>query len=220
MIGIITRCADNWGVPGVYARRVLFFRQQHPLMMHRFSSVLLALVLTVGGGIPTTVVAQEAILGEETVSPGIQMTFEAAPADDVTPYEQNLSEKATDVHLEVLVGWSEDSSVDVPEGVTRGGFVGYLQFFATITNDETGQTKKVDLIPHVTLGDAMHYARNISLPGDPDASYTVTMDVRPPSETEVAFHKSWREAHGTPLLEAQTFTYEELDLADVAAATR
>jgi uncharacterized protein involved in high-affinity Fe2+ transport len=120
----------------------------------------------------------------------------------------------------VLVGWSEDERVDVPEGVTRGGFVGYLQFFATVTNEKTGQKKKVDLIPHVTLGDAMHYARNISLPGAPDDPYTVTVDVRPPAETEVAFHESWREAHGQPFFEAREFTYEGLNLAEVAAARR
>lgn len=189
-------------------------------MTTRFPAFLFAFAFLLVGLMPASGLAQEAVLGEETVSPGIQMTFEAAPADDVTPYDQNLSEKATDVHLEVLVGWSEDSSVDVPEGVTRGGFVSYLQFFATVTNENTGQEKKVDLIPHVTLGDAMHYARNISLPGKPDAPYTVTFDVHPPDETDLAFHKSWREAHGTPLFEAQRFTYEELDLADVAAATR
>jgi len=164
--------------------------------------------------------AQERVLGEEIIDPGIQLTFEAAPQDDVTPYDQNLSEEATDLHLEVLVGWAEDSDVNVPEGAPRGGFVGYLQFFATVTNEDTGQKMKVDFIPHLTLGDAMHYARNISLPGDPDDSYTVRFDVRPPAETEVAFHKSWREAYGTPLFEAQAFTYEGLDLADVAAATR
>jgi uncharacterized protein involved in high-affinity Fe2+ transport len=189
-------------------------------MTTRLLGTVLALVLTAGPIGPTSAHAQEKVLGEETIEPGIQMTFEAAPQDDVTPYVQNLSEKATDVHLEVLVGWSEDERVDVPEGVTRGGFVGYLQFFATVTNEKTGQKKKVDLIPHVTLGDAMHYARNISLPGAPDDPYTVTVDVRPPAETEVAFHESWREAHGTPLFEAQTFTYEGLDLAEVAAATR
>jgi uncharacterized protein involved in high-affinity Fe2+ transport len=169
---------------------------------------------------PQSAEAQERVLGEEIIEPGIQLTFEAAPQDDVTPYDQNLSEEATDVHLEVLVGWAEESSVDVPEGVTRGGFVGYLQFFATITNEDTGQETKVDFIPHLTLGDAMHYARNISLPGAPDDPYTVTVDVRPPAETEVAFHESWRDAHGTPFFEPQTFRYEGLDLAAVAAATR
>lgn len=189
-------------------------------MMPRLSAALLILsimALSIG---PDSALAQERVLGEEIIEPGIQLTFEAAPQDDVTPYDQNLSEEATDVHLEVLVGWAEDRSVDVPEGVTRGGFVGYLQFFATITNEATGQEKKVDFIPHLTLGDVMHYARNVSLPGAPDDPYTVTVDVRPPSETKMALHESWREAHGTSLFEAQTFTYEELDLAEVAAATR
>ncbi len=189
-------------------------------MTTRLFSFLFALLFVAAGLGPASALAQERVLGEEVIEPGIQLTFEAAPQDDVTPYDQNLSEEATDVHLEVLVGWAEDPDVNVPEGVVRGGFVGYLQFFATITNEATGQQKKVDFIPHVTLGDAMHYARNISLPGAPDDPYTVTMNVRPPAETEVAFHESWREAHGTPLFEAQTFTYENLDLAEVAAATR
>ncbi len=184
-----------------------------------FTVLLLGAVLLLMALAPVAQ-AQERVLGKEMLPPGIQLVFEAAPADDVTPYDQNLSEEATDVHLEVLVGWSEDPGVDVPEGVTRGGFVGYLHFVATITNEETGQKKKVDFIPHVTLGDAMHYARNISLPGAPDDPYTVTFDVRPPSETEVAFHKSWRDAYGTPLFEAQTFTYEGLNVAEVVAATR
>lgn len=78
----------------------------------------------------------------------------------------------------------------------------------------------MDLVPHVTLGDAMHYARNISLPGDPEDSYAVTFDVRPPDETDVAFHRSWREAYGMPLFEARSYSFEGLDLSEVAAATR
>jgi uncharacterized protein involved in high-affinity Fe2+ transport len=171
-------------------------------------------------GLASPAIAQEAILGEETIEPGIDLVFEAAPKDDVTPYAQNLAESKTDVHIEVLTSWSEDPNVEVPEGATRGGFVGYLHFFATVTNEQTGQTKKVELIPHVTLGDAMHYARNMSLPGSPNDTYTVAFDVRPPEATELAFHKSWRDAHGSPLFQPQTFTYTGLNLADVAAATR
>jgi hypothetical protein len=182
-------------------------------------SVTAALFLFAALAAPTAS-AQEVVLGEEVVGPGIALTFEAAPKDDVTPYDQNLAEEKTDVHLEVLTRWSEDPSVEVPEGAQRGGFVGYLRFFATITNEETGKATTVSFVPHVTLGDAMHYARNVSLPGDPSAPYTVTVDVRPPAETDLAFHESWREAHGSPLFEAQSFTYEGLDLEAVAAATR
>lgn len=164
--------------------------------------------------------AQEMIIGEETIAPGIQLVFEGAPKDDVTPYEQNLAEDKTDIHLEVLSTWSTDPDVEVPEGVQPGGFVAYLHFFATITNESTGQSKKVELIPHVTLGDAMHYARNVSLPGATTDSYAVTFEVLPPEPTELAFHKSWRDAHGSPLFQPAEFTFESLDFEQMAAATR
>ncbi len=164
--------------------------------------------------------AQEMVIGEEIIAPGIHLVFEAAPKDDVTPYDQNLAEEKTDIHLEVLATWTEEPSVAVPEGVTRGGFVGYLHFFATVTNEATGASQTLTLVPHITLGDAMHYARNVSLPGDATDSYTVTFDVRPPEETELSFHKSWRDAHGAPLFEAQSFRFEGLDFEEMAAATR
>ena len=194
----------------------MFFQIQpiHAMRRTICVSLLLLLVLCVPAQ------AQEMIIGQATIEPGIQLVFEGAPKDDVTPRSQNLAEDKTDVHLEVLTTWATDEGVDVPEGTTRGGFVAYLHFFATITNEVTGDTETVTLIPHVTLGDAMHYARNVSLPGVSTDPYTVTFDVRPPEETELAFHKSWREAHGAPLFEAQSFTYEALDFEEIAAATR
>lgn len=184
-------------------------------------AVLAATALFAGSLLaPQPAEAQERILGEETVGPGINLVFEAAPKDDVTPYDQHLAENKTDVHIEVLTTWSTDENVEVPEGATRGGFVGYLHFFATITNESTGAAETIELTPHVTLGDAMHYARNVSLPGSPEDPYSVTFTVEPPSQRELAFHESWREAHGQPLFEATEFTYEGLDLAEVAAATR
>lgn len=164
--------------------------------------------------------AQEMIIGEQTIDPGIQLVFEGAPKDDVTPYEQNLAEDKTDIHLEVLTNWSTDPEVTVPEGAQRGGFVAYLHFFATIKNEATGKTEKVALIPHVTLGDAMHYARNVSLPGAATDPYSVTFEVLPPEPTELAFHKSWRDAHGTPLIQPHTFTFESLNFEEMTAATR
>lgn len=210
----------------MYGLSGLFMHQPfvHRRLLRRGSTalafLLMVLLLAGGVGMPAPAQAQERVLGEETIDPGIHLVFEAAPKDDVTPYDQNLAESKTDVHLEVLTTWSENPDVEVPEGVQRGGFVGYLNVYATITNEKTGRTEKVELIPHVTLGDAMHYARNVSLPGNPDDPYAVTVDVQPPAERELAFHESWREAHGQPLFEATRFTYNELDLADVAAATR
>jgi len=196
--------------------------RQRPSSSFRAFPALIVEVALFAGGLFTAAPAQaqERTLGEETIGPGIHLVFEAAPKDDVTPYEQHLAENKTDVHIEVLTTWSTDSDVEVPEGVRRGGFVGFLHFFATITNEDTGAAETVELTPHVTLGDAMHYARNVSLPGSPDDPYSVMFTVQPPGERELAFHESWREAHGQPLFEARDFTYEGLDLADVAAATR
>jgi hypothetical protein len=186
-----------------------------------FPALIVAVALFAGGFVTAAPAqAQERTLGEETIGPGIHLVFEAAPRDDVTPYEQHLAEDKTDVHIEVLTTWSEDPDVEVPEGVQRGGFVGFLHFFATITNENTGAAETVELTLHVTLGDAMHYARNVSLPGSPDDTYSVTFAVQPPGERELAFHESWREAHGQPLFEARAFTYEGLNLAEVSTATR
>jgi uncharacterized protein involved in high-affinity Fe2+ transport len=194
---------------------------QYPTPSAFVAGVVAAVALLAGGLlVAPSAQAQERVLGEETIGPGIHLVFEAAPKDDVTPYEQNLAESKTDVHIEVLTTWSEDPDVEVPEGAQRGGFVGYLHFFATITNEATGAAETVELTPHVTLGDAMHYARNVSLPGSPDDPYAVTFSVQAPGERELAFHESWREAHGSPLFEATTFAYDGLDLAEVAAATR
>jgi uncharacterized protein involved in high-affinity Fe2+ transport len=194
---------------------------QYPTPSAFVAGVVAAVALLAGGLlVAPSAQAQERVLGEETIGPGIHLVFEAAPKDDVTPYEQNLAESKTDVHIEVLTTWSEDPDVEVPEGAQRGGFVGYLHFFATITNEATGAAETVELTPHVTLGDAMHYARNVSLPGSPDDPYAVTFSVQPPGERELAFHESWREAHGQPLFEATTFAYDGLDLEEVAAATR
>jgi len=162
--------------------------------------------------------AQEKVFGSEVVEPGIEFTFIAAPKDDVQPQAQNLAEDRTDIHLEVLAAWTAEASDAV--GAPAGGFVPYLHLFAEVTNERTGQTKKVSLVPHINLSDNAHYARNIALPGAPDDPYTVIFSVNPPGEYELATHRDWREQYGNRLLEPMTVTYEELQLAEVAAATR
>jgi len=164
--------------------------------------------------------APEMVIGEEVVGPGIALTFEGAIKDDVTPREQNLPESDTDVHLEALVHWTEDESVAVPEGATRGGFVGYLHLYAEVTNERTGEMTSVSFTPHITLGDNMHYARNMALPGERTDLYTVTFFVEPPQDLELSFHKSWRDQYGNQLFEPASFTYEGLDFEEIATATR
>lgn len=162
--------------------------------------------------------AQEQVLGTEVVEPGIEFTFLAAPQDEVTPQGQNLSAVATDLHLEVLAEWAAGASDKA--GAVEGGFVPYLNLFAQVENEATGRITEVSLIPHINRSDNMHYARNITLPGDPDGSYTVRFFVHPPEQFELAYHSDWEKAYGTPLFQPQTFTYEGVRLAEVVAATR
>jgi hypothetical protein len=180
-------------------------------------SALLAVLVGLALQAPTAH-AQEQVFGEEVIGPGVKFTFIAAPKDAVTPDAQHLPEDQTDVHLEVLAGWTEEASETV--GAPAGGFVPYLHLFARVTNERTGQTQKVSLVPHINLSDNAHYARNVALPGAPDDPYTVTFEVHPPSQFELATHRDWREKYGESLFEPTTVTYEELQLAEVAKATR
>jgi hypothetical protein len=162
--------------------------------------------------------AQEQVFGEEVVGPGIKFTFIAAPKDAVRPEAQHLAEDQTDIHLEVLAGWTEEASSEV--GAPAGGFVPYLHLFAHVRNEETGQVQKVSLVPHINRSDNAHYARNVALPGASDDPYTVTFSVHPPQALELATHRDWREKYGDTLFEPTTVTYEGLQLAEVAKATR
>ncbi len=162
--------------------------------------------------------AQEKVFGEEVLGPGVKITFLVAPSGDVEPTAQNLSEARSDLHLEVLAGWTEEASDDV--GAPAGGFVPYLHLFATVQNEETGQVKTATLVPHINQSDNVHYARNIALPGDADDPYTVAFKVHPPETLELATHKDWRTAYGNRLFPPATVTYKNLQLGEVVRATR
>jgi len=162
--------------------------------------------------------AQEKVFGEEVLGPGVKVTFLVAPSGDVEPTAQNLDEARSDLHLEVLAGWTEAASDEV--GASAGGFVPYLNLFATVQNEDTGQVKKVTLVPHVNQSDNFHYARNIALPGGPDDPYTVVFEVHPPEKFELATHKDWRTAYGTRLFPPATVTYKNLQLGEIVRATR
>jgi hypothetical protein len=182
-------------------------------------SVLALLLFVVGFVIQSPVAhAQEKVFGEEVLGPGVKITFLVAPSGDVEPTAQNLSETRSDLHLEVLAGWTEEASDDV--GAPAGGFVPYLHLFATVQNEETGQVKKATLVPHINQSDNFHYARNIALPGDADDPYTVVFEVHPPEQFELATHKDWRRAYGNRLFPPATVTYKTLQLGEIVRATR
>ena len=185
--------------------------------MRRLS--ILALLLFVGAFIHVqSAYAQEKVFGEEVLGPGVKITFLVAPAGDVEPTAQNPSEVRSDLHLEVLSGWTEAASDEV--GAPAGGFVPYLHLFATVENEKTGQVKKASLVPHVNQTDNVHYARNIALPGSPDDPYTVVFEVHPPEQFELATHKDWRSAYGNRLFPPATVTYKNLQLGKIVQATR
>lgn len=106
--------------------------------------------------------AQELVIGEERVDPGIVFIFEGAVRDLVSPTSQNLAEDLTHVHIEARVNWD---AAGIPEGTPPEGFVPYLNVHALVQNEMTGEIQFVSLLPHINLIDNFHYARNMQLPG-------------------------------------------------------
>ena len=135
--------------------------------------------------------AQELVLGEEVIGPGVVMIFEDAVRDEVQPFTAHLAEALTDVHIEARANWHQDDT-QIPEGSPPGGFVGYLHVRAQITNEATGEDTFVTLVPHINLIDNLHYARNVALPGEPSDLYTVRFFVNPPDPSNSRFNETGR----------------------------
>lgn len=161
--------------------------------------------------------ALELVIGEERVRPGIVFIFEGAIKDHVVPTSMHLAESETHVHIEARVNWDEKNT---PEGTPAGGFVPYLHVTAKVTNQKTGVSTFVDLLPHINLVDNFHYARNITLPGATTDLYDVQFMVAAPAHTELALHKDWLDGYGDTVMKAQTFRYKGVDFAKIAAASR
>ena len=163
--------------------------------------------------------ALEMVIGEETIEPGIQFIFEGAVKDTITPADYHLEESKTHVHIEARVNWAEDEDT-IPEGTPAGGFVAYLIVTAQVINPKTGAMANVDLVPHINLIDNLHYARNISLPGEIGDDYNVIFNVVPPPEYTLSFHKDWAMQYGEKLFEKKTFMYEGVNFEEIARASR
>lgn len=190
---------------------LLRFTRSAPLAV--FGMVLLVQTALIAGQVR----AEEMIIGEERVEPGIMFIFEGAVKDHVMPMMQHLPENQTDVHLEARVNWAEKK---IPQGAPPGGFVAYLIVDAFIRNQKTGRILHASLTPHLNLIDNFHYARNLALPGRTDELYTVTFHVRPPEPSQLSFHKDWVEQYGETLLKAQSFEYKDLSFEAIAKASR
>ena len=161
--------------------------------------------------------SQELIIGEETVRPGIVFIFEGAVKDHVIPEGMHLKENQTNIHIEARVNWDTD---DIPEGTPSGGFVAYLHITAKVTNQNSGMSTFIDLLPHINLVDNYHYARNISLPGNADDLYSVEFNVLPPTNIELSLHKDWLDNYGGRLMKEYSFSYENVDFEEIANASR
>ena len=162
-------------------------------------------------------ISQELIIGEETVQPGIVFIFEGAVKDHVMPSGMHLKENETNVHIEARVNWDIKNT---PKGSPEGGFVAYLHITSKVTNQKTGLSTFIDLIPHINLIDNYHYARNISLPGKKDELYTVEFNVIPPTNIELSLHKDWLNKYGNQLMTDKYFLYENVNFEEIVNASR
>lgn len=161
--------------------------------------------------------AIELVIGEERLEPGLVFIFEGAIKDHVQPSGLHLREHETHVHIEARVNWDVK---DIPKGTPAGGFVPYLHITAQVINEKTGLSTFIDVTPHINLVDNFHYARNITLPGNIDDPYTVIFNIVPPAHTELALHRDWVSSYGESLTKPQSYTYKNVDFADIARASR
>ena len=161
--------------------------------------------------------SQELIIGEEIVNPGIVFIFEGAVKDHVMPAGMHLKENQTNIHIEARVNWDTN---DIPEGTPPGGFVAYLHIAAKVTNQNSGMSPFIDLLPPINLVDNYHYARNISLPGNPDDLYLVEFNILPPTHIDLSLHKDWLDNYGNQLMKNQYFKYSNVDFEEIANSSR
>ena len=161
--------------------------------------------------------SQELIIGKETVNPGIVFIFEGAVKDHVMPEGMHLKENQTNIHIEARVNWGTN---DIPEGTPPGGFVAYLHITAKVTNQNSGMSTFIDLLPHINLVDNDHYARNISLPGNTDDLYLVEFNILPPTHIDLSLHKDWLDNYGNKLMKNQYFKYSNVDFEEIANSSR
>ena len=177
--------------------------------MRFFPHIILLLLLS------TQLLAEEMIIGKESICPGIDIIFEGEPKDTVFPKENHLEESRTDIHIEMLANWSKENKFGAPSG----GFVGYLEVSAQVTNQKTQKTLTTELTPHINLTDNFHYAQNIKLPGKSDDLYRVVFTIKPPKSDALGIHYDWYHKVGK-VIESSTFTYKNLSFDKISKELR
>ncbi len=163
------------------------------------------------------VYSEEQIISEENLSDTITITFEAAPKDSLfnTSVKQ-LDEKDTDIHIEALVNWNENISI---EGQMAHGFIPYVTITSEIINEKSNNSKTIKLTPHINLTDGFHYAKNIKLPGLRTDTYKIIFTITPDNKS-LTYHMDWKEKYPYPIFEKKVFEYTNLDFQAMSEATR
>ncbi len=165
----------------------------------------------------SAVYSEEQIIAVEKLSEEITITFEAAPKDTLfNDSEKQLSEKDTDIHIEALVNWHEDISI---EGQNPGGFIPYVNITTEIINENTNQKKIIELSPHVNLSDGFHYAKNIKLPGLRVDKYKIIFTIIP-DDKSLTYHMDWKEKYSYPIFSKKIFEYSNLDFQIISESSR
>ena len=159
--------------------------------------------------------AQELVIGEERIEPGIVLIFEGAVRDHIWPTVGHLPEDLTHVHIEARVNWDV---AGIPDGTPPGGFVPYLNITALVRNQSTGAINYVSLTPHINLIDNFHYARNMQLPGTATDLYNVYFYVWPPDYFSMGVHRDWETTYGRRLMVGQAFRYRGVNFSEIVNA--
>lgn len=158
----------------------------------------------------------EMVIGEASMTPGIDLVFEGGIKDDIQPAKYYLDERSTDVHIEVLANWSENA----PAGSPIGGHVAYLEVTAEIINEQTKESSSVKLTPHLNMSDNLHYAQNVKLPGKVNQTYTVIFNISDPKSGNMGMHYDWRNQVAKTLTPGGKFEFNNLDFELIALSTR
>ncbi len=158
----------------------------------------------------------EMVIGEASMTPGIDLVFEGGIKDDIQPAKYYLDERSTDVHIEVLANWSENA----PAGSPIGGHVAYLEVTAEIINEQTKESSSVKLTPHLNMSDNLHYAQNVKLPGKVNQTYTVIFNISDPKSGNMGMHYDWRNQVAKTLTPGGRFEFNNLDFELIALSTR
>ena len=161
--------------------------------------------------------SEEQVISRENLSNDIKIIFEAAPKDTLfNDSVEQLSEQDTDIHIEALVNWNDDISID---GQSAAGFIPYVNITSEIINENTNDKNVVELTPHINLIDGFHYAKNIKLPGLRTDRYKLKFTITPDNE-ELTYHMDWKEKYPYPIFKKKVFEYSNLDFKKTSEATR